>query len=99
MRKKSRTAAEQRHHDRVAALGCVLCELLGQQQAGRTTVHHIRTGQGMSQRASHWLVVPLCGYCHQGEQGVHGDQTLLRMAKVSELDLLAITISRLEVAA
>lgn len=80
------TKAEKRHMDRVAQLPCALCGSHGVQ------VHHIREGQGMSQRASNWLVVPLCTSCHTGPQGVHGDKTLLRIAKIEELDLLANTI-------
>lgn len=95
MTKKAKTAAERQHHARIAAMSCVLCDELDVPQTDPTTVHHIREGQGMSQRASHWLAVPLCGYCHQGEQGVHGDRTLLRMAKMDELDMLAETIRRL----
>lgn len=89
------TAAERRHLARIAGLPCILCELLDQPQTGRTTVHHIREGQGMSQRASHWLAVPLCRECHQGHLGIHGDRTLLRIANVDELDLLALTIERM----
>ena len=95
MSKKAKTAAERRHHERIASMPCVLCDLLGQ---GPTpaAVHHIREGQGMSQRASHWLVVPLCPECHQGDLGIHGDRTLLRIANVEEMDLLAITIEQLQ---
>jgi hypothetical protein len=96
MAKRSR--AEQRYHDRVAQMPCVLCELLGQGPSA-AQLHHIREGQGMSQRASHWLVVPLCPECHQGPFGLHGSQALLRMAKVTELDLLALTIERMQGAA
>lgn len=91
--RKTRTKAESAYHDRVAQLGCILCDLLGYPQVP-ATLHHLREGQGMAQRASHWLVIPLCPVCHQGEQGLHGDRTLLRMAKVTELDLLALTIER-----
>jgi hypothetical protein len=56
------------------------------------TLHHIREGQGAGQRASHWLVIPVCPECHQGPNGIHGDRSLLRIAKVSEVDLLARTI-------
>lgn len=65
------TKAEQEHLSRVAALGCVLCRRLG---LGETpaTIHHIRAGQGMSQRASHFETVPLCPAHHQGDEGVHG---------------------------
>jgi hypothetical protein len=82
------------HKDQVAQLGCVLCDVLG---SGYTPaqLHHIREGQGMAQRSSDWLVVPLCSSCHQGPYGVHGDQTMLKIAKVTELDLLAATLERL----
>lgn len=88
-----RTKAIRQYHDAVASLGCVLCDRLGQ---GRppATIHHIREGQGMSQRASDWLVIPLCPACHQGDCGIHGDRTFLRIANCSELDLLADTIRR-----
>lgn len=95
MAKKTKTAAERRHHERVAAMGCILCDLLGQGYSP-ANVHHLREGHGMSQRANHFLVVPLCRECHQGPMGVHGDRTLLRLAKVEELDLLALTIQRLQ---
>lgn len=87
---------EKAHMDRVAGLGCILCRLLGQEQESKTDLHHIREGQGMAQRASNWLVVPLChDGCHQGRLGIHGDRTLLRIAKVDELDLLAATLNEL----
>lgn len=98
MAKKAKTAAERRHHERVAQIPCVLCELLGQGRKA-SQVHHIREGQGAGQRASHWLTVAVCPDCHQGPMGIHGDRTLLRMANVEELDLLALTIERLQEAA
>lgn len=88
-------AMRRRHLGRIAAMPCLLCELLGIEQTARTTVHHIREGQGMSQRANDYLAVPLCESCHQGSSGIHGDRSLLRIAKTTELDLLAETIARL----
>ena len=78
----------------VARLPCVLCEKLGQEQRARTHVHHIRSGQGLSQRAGHYLVVALCGECHTGVDGIHGTRALLRIANCTELDLLDMTIER-----
>ena len=78
----------------VAEMGCVCCSLLDQKQNGRTAVHHIREGQGASQRASDFLTIPLCYDCHQGPMGIHGDRTYLRILKCDELDLLAETIKR-----
>ena len=83
--------AERAHLDRVAQLPCAVCG------DSPVTVHHIREGQGMSQRASHWLTVPLCPDCHQGPHGIHGDRAMLRIRKLEELDLLAKTIEALEV--
>lgn len=64
-----KTKAEQRHLERVVALGCIVCrnEGLGESPA---TIHHIRAGQGGSQRSSHFEVLPLCPAHHQN--GGHG---------------------------
>lgn len=91
---KKATAAERRYMDRVASLPCMLGEALGEYHS-QVNLHHIREGQGMSQRANNFLVIPLCRECHQGANGVHGNRSLMRIAKVEELDLLAMTIERL----
>lgn len=49
----------------------------------------------MSQRASDFLTVPLCPSCHTGPYGIHGDRSMLKVYKMSELDLLAQTIRAL----
>ena len=82
--------AEQRHLARVAGLPCAVCGAVGVQ------VHHLREGQGMGQRASNYLTVPLCPDCHVGPKGLHGDRSLMRIRKLGELDLLAMTIEALE---
>lgn len=83
------TRAEKKHVDRVAAQPCAICDAHG------VHVHHIREGQGMAQRASNWLTIPLCPDCHLGPRGVHGDKSVLRARKVGELDLLAQTLERI----
>jgi hypothetical protein len=83
------TAASKRHMGRVAQLPCCLCG------AQPVQVHHVREGQGMSQRADDWLAIPLCVDCHTGKRGIHGDRTMLRIRKVGELDLLAETLETL----
>ena len=70
----------------IAQMPCALC---GDRPVH---VHHIREGQGMAQRASDFLTIPLCPSCHTSSVGVHGDKTILRIMKKSELDLLADTI-------
>lgn len=83
------TGAEKSHMGRVAQLSCAVC---GEQPV---VVHHIRDGQGMAQRSSNWLTVPLCPSCHIGPHGVHGDRAMMKIQKLEELDLLADTIRRL----
>lgn len=76
---------------KVASMGCILCRHL---DLGETpaTLHHVREGQGMSQRASDWLVVPLCRFHHvDPKMGIHGAEFYQRF-KMDELDLLAMTI-------
>lgn len=74
----------------IASIGCILCRNLG---LGETPahLHHVREGQGMSQRASDFLVVPLCREHHQGKTGIHGGQ-FYQLYKLDELDLLAMTL-------
>lgn len=87
------SAAAKRHMSKVAALGCILCRRLGY---GNTPaqLHHVREGQGMSQRAADTLVIPLCPEHHTGGSGLHGMGTkrFERVYRVSELDLLAETL-------
>lgn len=83
------TAGMKKHMNRVAELPCCTCGATGVQ------LHHVREGQGMAQRASNWLVVPLCPPCHTGSRGVHGDRSMMRIKKLTELDMLAMTLERL----
>lgn len=80
----------------MAQIGCVLCRHL---RLGMTPaqLHHIREGQGMSQRASDYLVIPLCQEHHTGLSGFHGlgMRAFEARYKLSELDLLAMTLERL----
>ena len=78
----------------VASLGCVVCRNLGYGDTP-ANVHHIRLGQGASQRASDYLVIPLCATHHQhGGYGVaiHAGQEAWEALYGSELELLAQTI-------
>jgi len=82
--------SERIHMGEVASLDCACCGRCGPSQ-----VHHIRVGQGMSQRASNFLTTPLCPECHTGTYGVHGDKSRMRARKQTELDWLADTIEKL----
>lgn len=85
------------HLERVHSIPCVLCTKLGMTQRTPTAAHHVRTGQGASQRAADMLCAALCWDCHQGPQGVHGDRSRLKAAHVTELSLVAITLQALYV--
>lgn len=85
------------HLERVHSIPCVLCAKLGLTQGTPTTAHHVRTGQGASQRAADMLCASLCHDCHQGPQGVHGDRSRLKAAHVTELSLVGITLQALYV--
>lgn len=88
--------ADKIYMGRVAELGCALCHRLGY---GHTPaqVHHIREGQGMAQRASNYLTVPLCEPHHVGSKGWHGDRSAFKLANEDEVSLLAWTIEQLTI--
>ena len=88
MTKKPATAQEKRHLGRVAELGCIVCD-------SPANIHHIREGQGVGMRASHYLTIPLCREHHQGEFSIHNSRREFQNIYGSELDLLAQTIKRL----
>ncbi len=90
------TKAERVHMSRVAALGCYLCRHLGHGETP-AQVHHIREGQGMAQRASNWLTVPLCDRHHANSSvdGIHGQRRAWKLAGVDEMDALADTLKNL----
>jgi hypothetical protein len=87
---KSATAAERGYMARVKALPCSCCNA-----PPPSSAHHTREEQGRGQKSKNWLVMALCYDCHQGPLGLHGDKTLMRIRKLDEMDLLGITIERL----
>ncbi len=85
------SAASKRHMGRVAELSCCLC---GGQPV---EVHHARSGEaaGAGQRASDWLTIPVCPECHRGSNGIHGNKSMLRITKKTELSLVSDTLERI----
>lgn len=65
---------------------CVICGAIP------VEAHHAREGQGMAQRGADFLTAALCGPCHRGPLGWHGDRTMMRIHKMDELDLVAKTL-------
>lgn len=89
---------EQRHMARVAALGCIVGRLGFEAEcSGRTVVHHIRDGQGMTDRADDFLTIPVCEAHHDRQPfGVHYQRSFRTRTGFTELDLLAATLRALE---
>ena len=83
---------------RLGQIGCVLCTRFGLAQRGRTYLHHVREGQGMSQRASDYLCIPLCWEHHVGADGVHvlGKGGLFQRFKLDEIGLLELTLKAMD---
>ena len=58
--------------------------------------HHIKDGRTFGKRAKlHFCTIPVCRSCHQGPKGIHGDETMLRITKKTELELLGETLHTL----
>lgn len=85
--------AAKRHMSRVAIVGCSLCRHLGY-GATPAEVHHLKEECGAGQRQSDFLTIGLCPEHHRGATGLHGlgRKAFERTYKLSELDLLALTI-------
>jgi len=85
-----KTKQEKDYHAYLAQQPCVAC--------GGTPVyiHHLRNingiNAGIGQRSSHYLCIPLCHSCHQGEDSIHHNRKIFEMRNGTETDLLAKTI-------
>lgn len=93
------TKAEKLHLNRVASLGCIVCDNQGYPDSP-AEIHHIRAGQGMSQRASNYDTIPLCPTHHRlGGYGVaiHAGQQEWESIHGTERELLAEVRSRLNI--
>ena len=80
--------AKNKHYDRVADLGCILCRRLGFYDTP-CEIHHIRRA-GIRNNAP---VIGLCPFHHRGNGGIHGMGRKLfeRHYQVTEEELLAWT--------
>lgn len=63
-RGKAASAAEKRHMDRVAGLGCCIC-------GGEATLHHVTSDGFQRITRSHRRVIPLCPRHHLIQHGPH----------------------------
>ena len=53
--------SEKEHLSKVASIGCIVCMNQGS-EGTPAEIHHIRHGNGMSQRANNYEVIPLCPF-------------------------------------
>lgn len=99
MKKKSATKAEKHHMNKVAALGCIACQINGIEDSP-SEIHHIREGMGMGQRNSHYKTIPLCAQHHRhGVNAIHQSKTLFTQEFGTELELLEMVNEQLGIAA
>ncbi|NBN61582.1 DUF968 domain-containing protein [Proteus sp. G2639] len=89
---KSKTKEEKKWLSDVAELGCICCRNMGF-GASLAEIHHVRTGRGMAQRASHTDVLPLCPPHHRAcyETGFHASPKSWQEIHGSEAELLEQT--------
>lgn len=62
------SAAESRHMEKVASIGCVICLKLGHGYCA-SEVHHVAEGSGLR---SGFAAAGLCPEHHRGASGLHG---------------------------
>ena len=96
--------AEEKYLGRIVRFGCIVCKYYcdmfdevyepPDEKLQLTVIHHVRTGQGKSQRAPDYLTVPLCVNDHVGTHGIHGDKQRIKAVKLTEMDLLGLTIKQ-----
>jgi len=91
--------AESVYLGRLQRLGCIVCRQIfdfaydpPDPSLQLIVIHHVREGQGMSQRAQNWLCIPLCCEHHTGNTGIHKNGNKIPQLKLDEMDLLALTI-------
>lgn len=84
------SAFAKQHLARIHELPCGVC--------GATPVeaHHVLEGRTPGRKSPDVLAIPLCVDCHRGGvNGIHGRGVLWDVYRLSELDVLAMTIERL----
>lgn len=55
------TKAESNHLDKVASLGCLICDMPAE-------IHHVRR---FGEKRKHEKATPLCPFHHRGQEGIH----------------------------
>jgi hypothetical protein len=84
-----------KHLERLHELPCVVCSHMGMPESWPVEAHHLESVRdGMSDYAA----IPLCGLHHRSKGGVHGlsRRGFEMRYKLTDIDLLALTIRALE---
>lgn len=97
--KKSKTKAEKVHMNKVAALGCIACRVIGYEDTP-PELHHIRSFSGIGQRGSNFDVIPLCAHHHRMDKNaIHQSKVNFERDFGTELELLEMVKGLLNIAA
>ena len=84
---------EKAYHDYLAGENCIACG------SSPVTIHHVRSfagvNAGIGTRSSHYLAIPLCPECHQGQNGIHHNKRIFEMRFGTETELVSKTIENL----
>jgi hypothetical protein len=94
--KRTSTAAEKRHMQKVAEMGCIVCSHSHGHNDTPAQVHHVRARHGWG-RTSHYMTIPLCLEHHTGKTGVHsrGRDEFKEIHGFSEMEFLEVVHSQL----
>ena len=86
------TKADRIRYGRLTEMGCVLCHHLGT-PGTPPEIHHLRSGQGLSQRAKPDRTIPMCPEHHRGQSGFHGmgKRAFEAAYGLTEMELLDMT--------
>ncbi len=84
-----------KHLERLHEIPCVICTHMGMPESWPVAVHHL---ESIRDNLSDYAAIPICHDHHQGVVGVHtlSRRGFERMFKLTDLDLLALTIRALE---
>ena len=92
--KRKSTKVEKIWMDKVAQLGCFVCQR-------PANLHHIRNNGkgniGMGRRSSHYEVIPLCYEHHQGNTGIHLDKINFEKKYGTEKEILKAVLLQVKI--
>ena len=89
-KKKVATKGEREHLNKVASLGCLVCQR-------PANVHHIRpVGLGIGMRSGHYQTIPLCHDHHQGQFSIHNCKEQFEAMYGTEEELLHRTLKEIK---